>query len=159
MTDTTADIVELIQLVNRTFAAADARDWDTYRALMADEVTVDFGGIGPHATGTVDSDSAAARTRAALDPIELTQHMLTSHVVDIDGDTATVRFYEQALHRHAALSDDLARNTWILYGKASRTATRTPAGWRITGSSLTPTHHVGNPNLLTDVAALNGDRS
>ncbi len=85
----------------------------------------------PHTAGSVDSDTAAARTRAALDPVELTQHMLSSHVVTVDGDTATVDFYEEALHRHSALGPDPNRSTWILYGKGTRTATRTADGWRI----------------------------
>ncbi len=60
--NTVADTIELIQLVNRIFMAADVRDWDTYRTFMLDEVTVDFGGVGPHSAGTVRADSAAALT-------------------------------------------------------------------------------------------------
>jgi hypothetical protein len=145
--------IELVQIVNRIFVAADTRDWDTYRSLLFDEVTLDFGGVGPHSAGTVTADDAAARTRAALDPVHLTQHMITNHVVTIEGDAATVAFYEQALHHHPALGDDPAKNTWILFGRGTRSAKRTPNGWRISGASLTPTHHTGNPNLLADAAA------
>jgi SnoaL-like domain len=91
------DVRALINLVNAVFAAADARDWDTYRALMLDEVHVDFAGVGPHRPGPASADDLARRTREALAPVQLTQHALTGHTVAIDGDRARVTCYEKAL--------------------------------------------------------------
>lgn len=151
--DAQDDVRAVINLVNRIFTAADARDWETYRSLMTDEVYVDFAGVGPHKSGPADADVLASATRAALGPVALTQHMLTNHVVSIDGDQATVAFYEQALHHHPALGPDPHTNTWTLFARAARTAVRTQEGWRIAGAALSVSHQTGNTDLLADVAA------
>jgi hypothetical protein len=51
MPGTPEDVTDLIQLVNRLFISADARDWQAYRSLMTEEVTLDFGGVGPTPPG------------------------------------------------------------------------------------------------------------
>jgi SnoaL-like protein len=155
-----ADTQALIDLVNRIFTAADSRDWDTYRSLMLDQVYVDFAGVGPHRPGLANADQLTANTRAALGSVALTQHMLTNHVVAVDGDRARIDFYEQALHHHPALGDNPEVNTWFLYARATRNAARTEKGWRISAAGLTVVHQTGNRNLLADVAALGSkDRS
>jgi hypothetical protein len=140
----------VINLVNQIFTAADRRDWTTYRSLMLDEVHLDFAGIGPHRPGATDAGRLTRNTRSALGPVKVTQHMLTNHVVDIDGDRARVTFYEQALHHHPALGDDPRRNTWTLFGRATRGATRTGRGWLIHGAGLTVLHQTGNLTLLAE---------
>jgi hypothetical protein len=95
-------------------------------------------------------------SRELVGPVALTQHMISNHVVTAgaDADEATVSFYEQALHHHPALGPDPAVNTWVLFGRGQHRLRRTPDGWKITAMSLQPVHHVGNQNLLADVAAL-----
>jgi SnoaL-like domain len=144
----------LINLVNRIFTAADLRDWTTYRSMMMDTVDVDFSGVGPHRPGPAAADHLARNTRHALGAVRLTQHMLTNHVVKVDGDQARVSFYEQALHHHPALGEHPDRNTWTLFARATRDATRTENGWRIHGAGLQIRHQTGNPGLLAEVAAL-----
>lgn len=91
--------------------------------------------------------------RALLGPVELTQHMLSSEIVSVDGDDATVRFYEQALHHHPMLGEDPDVNTWVLYGRGEHRLRRTSGGWKIISATLVPVHHTGNAALLADVAA------
>lgn len=152
----TADKLEIIELINRIFIAADTRDWDTYRSLMLDEVYVDFAGIGPHKPGLANADELAANTRTALGAVSLTQHMRSNYVVTIDGDTAHTTFYEQALHHHPALGDDPGVNTWVLYARATRDTKRTENGWRISGAGLEVIHQTGNIELLRDATKLTG---
>src|SRR6201991_2938315 len=154
MMTSSTDAHDLIDLVNRIFTAADERDCDTYRSLMLDQVYVDFAGVGPHKPGLAAADQLAATTRVALGPVVVTQHMLTNHVVTVDGDRGRVEFYEQALHHHPALGDDPEINTWFLYARASRDALRTGNGWRISAAGLTVVHQTGNRRLLADVARL-----
>lgn len=154
MTGTPEDVTDLIQLVNRLFMSADVRDWQAYRSLMTEEVTLDFGGVGPHATGTRGADQVARDAERVIGPVYLTQHMVSNHLVSITGDEASVEFYEHALHYHPALGSDETINTWVLYGHGVRTARRTGDGWRLTGAVLTIRHQTGNPGLLTDVAAM-----
>ncbi len=153
MTDTD-DVRALVNLVNLVFTAADARDWDTYRSLLNDEVRLDFAGVGPHQPGPASADDVAGRTRAALEPVWLTQHQLTNHVVEVDGDRARVSFHEQALHHHPALGASPEANTWTLFARGTRDAVRTDQGWRISGTGLIVTHQTGNTGLLTAAARI-----
>lgn len=154
MTDTADATIELITLVNRVFMAADARDWTTYRSLMTNEVALDFGGVGPHPTGMSTADEVTANARRVIGPVRLTQHMVMGHVVVIDGDEATIEFYEHALHFHPELGDDVEVNTWTLYGRGTRQAHRSADGWRLSGARLDIRYQTGNSNLLADVARL-----
>lgn len=148
------DYGEVLNVVHRYFTSADARDWDTYRSLHADTVEVDFGGVNDDSAGAVSADDMLRSAREVVGAVAVTQHMISNEVVHIDGDRATVAFYEQALHHHPALGDDPAVNTWVLYARGEHTLQRTEAGWRLTRARLRPVHNTGNANLLRDVAAL-----
>lgn len=152
------DITTAIQAVTRGFVTADSKEWDAYEAAHADTVTVDFGGVNDAGSGGAGGSMTGHEVRAnaekVIGPIPVTQHQLSSFVVDIDGDIATVRFYEEALHVHPALGDDPAKNTWIIFGKGTQKLARTDDGWKIIHASLVPTHFTGNPTFLADVAAL-----
>jgi ketosteroid isomerase-like protein len=146
---------ELVQLINQGFDAIDRRDWATYRSLLAEEISIEYAGVsGPTPTGQTKSDVVVANTRAALDVIEVTHHMITNHVVTVADDLATVTFHEQALHYQPALSDDVEVNTWIMFATADRRLLRTADGWRICSLGVRVVHSIGNPNLLRDVARL-----
>jgi hypothetical protein len=144
---------DVLSVVHAYFSSADARDWGTYRALHADRVEVDFGGINDHSNGSVAADNMLRSARDLLGPVHLTQHMISSEVVTVAGDEATVTFYEEALHHHPALSDDPQVNTWVLYGRGTHRLRRTVGGWKLMAATLVPVHQTGNTRLLADVAA------
>ncbi|UOZ03449.1 nuclear transport factor 2 family protein [Amycolatopsis sp. WQ 127309] len=146
------DRQEVLNAVHAYFCAADARDWDTYRRLHADRVEVDFGGVNDKSAGEIAADDMLRSARELLGPVHLTQHMIGNEVVTVDGDEATVAFYEQALHHHPALGDDPGINTWILYARGQHRWARADGGWRLVAASLIPVHHTGNADLLADVA-------
>jgi hypothetical protein len=158
MTALADDITTAIQAVTRGFVAADAKDWDAYEAAHAETVTVDFGGVNDAGSGGAGGSMTGHEVRAnaekVIGPVPVTQHQLSSFVVDIAGNTATVSFYEEAVHVHPALGDDPAKNTWIIFGKGMQKLTRTPGGWKIIHVALVPTYSTGNPAFLADVAAL-----
>ncbi|QUQ64147.1 nuclear transport factor 2 family protein [Kutzneria sp. CA-103260] len=159
MTGSAQDVVDVTQTVLRHFTTADANDFEAYRALLADEIEVDFGGVndagdGPAAAGRISADQLAASARDLVGPVELTQHQITNLIAEVNGDDATVTFYESALHVHRALGEDPDLNSWTVYGRGVHRLRRTSAGWKIVAAKLTPVHNVGNANLLGDVAAL-----
>lgn len=151
---TTQDILDVTATVDRSFTRPDRRDFDGYRALLADRVTVDFGGVNDDSAGEIAADDMTASARTLVGPVHLTQHMISNHVADVDGDDAVVSFYEQALHHHPALGDDPQVNTWTLFGRGEHRLRRTAEGWRIVAMRLEALHHTGNADLLADVAAL-----
>jgi hypothetical protein len=154
------DVTDAIQTVSRGFALADAKEWDAYEALHAPTVTVDFGGVNDTGDGGKGGELTAHEVRAnaerVIGAVAVTQHQLSTFVVDVEDDAAVVRFYEEAVHVHPALGDDPARSTWTIFGKGLQRLRRTPEGWRIEHAALTPTHATGNPTFLADVAALAG---
>jgi hypothetical protein len=144
--------LDVIAAVDGSFMAADAKDFDAYRGFYADELEVDFGGVNAEASGTIRADDLRRSAEQLVGPVTLTQHMITNHLVTIDGDMASVTYYEQALRVHPALGDDPSANTWILYGRGEHRLRRTDDGWKIVYTRLVPLHSVGNANLLADVA-------
>ena len=66
--------------------------------------------------------------RVAVSPFESTQHLISNHVIDIDGDQATCVCYLQAQHFRQDEDGVLAL---LIGGYYSNSLIRTPAGWRI----------------------------
>ncbi|GAA5023652.1 nuclear transport factor 2 family protein [Actinopolymorpha pittospori] len=83
--------------------------------------------------------------------MELTQHMLTSHVVSVHDDEATVTFHLQALHYHSALGEGPEVNTWTLYGRGTFRLRRTSGRWKICSTRLIGLHSTGNVNMVADL--------
>ena len=152
MSTSAQDRLDVINVVNLYFQLSDAKDFSGARALLADQLTVDFGGVNPDAEGLISADDMERSARALVGPVALTQHVITNQVVTNNGDEATVAFYEQALHHHPDLGEDQDTNTWTLYGRGEYGLRRTPDGWKIESKRLRAVHHVGNRNLLADVA-------
>ncbi|WP_435361838.1 nuclear transport factor 2 family protein [Haloarchaeobius sp. DFWS5] len=71
----------------------DARDWDRLRSLFTSDAVLDFGGLG-----TYEGDDGLDRfvrefVEANLDG---SAHMVHNPVLDVDGDTATGRWYVES---------------------------------------------------------------
>lgn len=153
---TTDDQLAVMQIVTRMFTSADAKDFDTYEALLADEIVADFGGVNDDAAGTITAKQMRTSAETVVGPVETTQHMISSLTATVDGDDAEVRFYEEALHVHPALGDTPDRNTWVIYGKGTQRLRRIGSTWKIVAAALTPTHSTGNGDLLAQVGELVG---
>lgn len=113
----------IADLCVRYMTALDRRDWALLRTCFVDDpVFVHPGGR------LVGWDAILARTSAALDPLDVTQHLLTNATTEVDGDTASSHCYFQAQHvRHDAKGGD----HYIIAGSYADTLARTPDGWRI----------------------------
>jgi 3-phenylpropionate/cinnamic acid dioxygenase small subunit len=113
----------IADLCARYAFALDARDWQQLESCFtADPVFV-------HPAGRLEGFPAIlARTSAALDPLDATQHLLGNVVVTVDGDTATATSYFQAQHVRAGTPGG---DTYLIAGSYTDTLVRTPVGWRI----------------------------
>lgn len=117
------DRQEVADLCARYTSALDTRDWQRLESCFtADPVFV-------HPGGRLEGFPAIlARTSAALDPLDATQHLLGNVVVVVDGDTATATSYFQAQHVRAGTPGG---DTYLIAGRYADTLVRTAAGWRI----------------------------
>jgi ketosteroid isomerase-like protein len=153
MNTSAADGFDVINAVGRYFQFCDAKDFDGMRSLWTDEVTVDYSGVFP-VEGRVDADTLKRTMTEVVGPIPVTQHMVSSPVVSVDGDTATARFHLEALHHHPALGVDERSTDWTLYGRCVLGFTRTPDGWKVSSEHMAVVHQTGNTDFVTDLARL-----
>lgn len=122
-----SDRDELVELTIRYATAIDSRRYSLLTEVFTDDAQVDYGEVG-HWTGgaAVAEFMEAAHVMAAH-----TMHRITNQTVDIDGDTATMRTYVDAL---ILLEDGSGANPVGYYDDH---AVRTTDGWRIARRSYT----------------------
>ena len=93
------DRAEISDVQLRYATGVDMRDWKLFRSCFADEIEVDFtsvfGGSGPR---KVSGDQWAEAARRTVSGFQTTQHMITNHVITVDGDKALCVAYLQAQH-------------------------------------------------------------
>jgi SnoaL-like protein len=124
------DRFEIIDVFNRYAIGADTRNEEAYLSCFTDELLVDVGGESVEHT----AESWTEQAFTALSGFEKTQHMISNHIIDIDGDTADASAYLQALHF-------TKENTFSVWGHYTHKLTRTSAGWRINSLTLTTDWH------------------
>jgi hypothetical protein len=75
----------------------DRRDWALYRSIFCDEVKMDVSSWSP-AKGTYRIDDWMAAVRESIVCFDSTAHVLTNHVITLDGDRATAVAQMTATH-------------------------------------------------------------
>ena len=93
----TANKLAIIELLNQFGIAIDLRDWDSFRGLFADSVQFDYSSIGEVA-GILQPDDIANTARQDLGGFEVTQHLITNHLIEIEENTATCNAHVRAMH-------------------------------------------------------------
>ncbi|MFV9634946.1 nuclear transport factor 2 family protein [Mycobacterium neumannii] len=130
-----SDRDELVELTIRYATAIDSRRYSLLTEVFTDDAQVDYGEIGQWTGGVeVAEFMAAAHVMAAH-----TMHRITNQAVDINGDSATLRTYVDAL---ILLEDGTGANPVGYYDDQ---AVRTADGWRIARRSYTSVRLVAVP--------------
>jgi 3-phenylpropionate/cinnamic acid dioxygenase small subunit len=134
----------------RYATALDGRNWP----LFADCFTADA--VAEYANGRFEGYAAIeANCRRAVLPLDATQHLISNHVVDVAGDSASATCYLIAQHMRA----DAPSGPFLLLGAAyDDELTRTVAGWRIVSRRLRTLWTDGNKNIFEEARALSGWR-
>lgn len=139
------DRTEITDTINKYATGIDLRDWSLYRSIFADEVEIDFSSFGGQPAAKQKADDWVTGVKSVLSGFDATQHVLTNHVIDIDGDRAQTRVYMKAEH---FLANSLGDNSIALGGYYSHTLERQSDGWKITKCKLTVTWNRGNRQLF-----------
>jgi ketosteroid isomerase-like protein len=88
-----SDRDEIVELTVRYATAIDSRQYSLLTTVFTDDAQVDYGEIGQWTGGAEVAEFMDAAHVGATH----TMHRMTNQAVDIDGDTATVRTYVDAL--------------------------------------------------------------
>ncbi|MCJ7439204.1 MAG: nuclear transport factor 2 family protein [Acidimicrobiia bacterium] len=131
---------EIVGLAVRYCLAVDARDYDALRDVFVADATACFAG-----RDEIGLEAIIGRCRDTLDPCDATQHLVSNHLVTLEGDTATAQCELQA--QHVRRGGD-GGSTFTLGGRYRDRVTRTPAGWRIAHRELEVVWIAGNPGVL-----------
>lgn len=117
---------EIVELTVRYATAIDSLQYSLLTTVFTDDAVVDYGVVGQWSGGA----EVAAFMEAAHVGAKHTMHRMTNQAVDIDGDTATVRTYVDAL----ILFDGGGANPIGYYDDQ---LVRTGDGWRISHRTYT----------------------
>ena len=131
-----ADRQEIADLCVRYARALDRHDWEALAAcFVADAVYLYPGGR------TDGVDAVVERCRAALTPLDGSQHLIGSILTEVDGDEGRANSYFHAQHVRAGTEGG---DTFVIAGSYDDRVVRTAEGWRIAQRDQTYTWTAGN---------------
>ncbi|GHH42127.1 hypothetical protein FHS35_000760 [Streptomyces umbrinus] len=135
------DRADIIQLLGLYADIADKREFtELPRLVFTDPLTLDFESVTSMAPMETPLDAYTEILRGAFAPFAATHHAITGHVVDIDGDRATIHAHVRAEHWLPDELVDGGSNRWLVVGFYDNEAVRTADGWRLDRVKLTATY-------------------
>lgn len=132
---TLQDLIDRMEITDTSLRYAtgvDLRDRDLYLSCFTDEIMFDFSSMGLGEPKKIRAEEWVDMAFQVVSTFQSTQHIITNHVITIDGDEATCVCYLQAQHYNP---DSL----FTVGGYYSNRLVRTPAGWKISTLKLTTT--------------------
>ena len=132
-----ADRLAIMELKSNYAAGLDAQDWKLWRSLFTDEAVFDlssFTGIPPR---PIEADRVVAGTARLFAQLDGTQHVVTSHRVEVRGDEAKCRSHVRAYHWKG-------EDCFTMIGYYDDRMVRTADGWRIREMQLKITRTEGD---------------
>ena len=121
-----ADRLEVNELMARYCHALDQKDWPAFHAVFTDDAILDFTAFGgPKGTAGALQNFLVP----VLDSLIGSQHMVSTVIVDIDGDRAKAR--SAAIVPMTARAADGSEQTSLSGLWYEDQLVRTPGGWRI----------------------------
>ena len=127
--DTLEDAEQIRQLKYRYLRTLDTKDWSGFEECFLPEATADYAGLA-----FADRAALVDYMRTNLGPEIVTMHHCHHPEIEVDGDTATARWY---LHDQVIS----AAYEFRLEGAAfyDDTYRRTPEGWKVAHTGYTRT--------------------
>ena len=154
-TTETEDRLAILELIGRLTLAVDGSDWDALERLFTDPVHLDrtsLWGGEPETYSPEQLSGGFAQTMGNLDAIH---HLITSHVISLNGDEATCAANMQGIH---VLANASGGPIWSVGGRHDYDLKWTADGWRIAGWKFSIQWATGNMNIINLALAANGER-
>jgi len=144
------DRYAIVEICTRMAWHTDQREWDQLTEVFAERVRLDYTSLNGGEPVELTPRQIVQAWSGLLGNLDATQHLITNHLVTVDGDAAVCTAAFQATHR---LASALGSPLWMLGGTYHVDLIRTVGGWRISGVVMTATWAEGNKDLLTLAAA------
>jgi len=126
------DKLEIIDVVNSYFHALDEKHLDIQhlRRIFTDDAEV----VRPNGLAVIGPQEIGASHEKSLARFESTQHMLTGHETQIEGDMASVRVNVIAMHMWAGGNQDARKQDsyFVAGGVITARLCRIGNSWRMT---------------------------
>jgi 3-phenylpropionate/cinnamic acid dioxygenase small subunit len=129
----------------RYATGVDTRDWPLFRSCFTDEIETDVSSAVGSPPQRIKADDWVARVRRIINGMKATQHMITNHVITLNGDEATCVAYVQARHH---LPNETSGSDQVMYGYYTNRFVRTADGWKIRARKLTVLWNEGNMDIF-----------
>jgi len=137
-----ADREDIIELINLYGLAMDTQRWDLFDRIFTEDCDADYGATS-HWTNLAQFKSDFGSFHELFDA---TQHVMTNHLVQVEGDRASSHTYGMwRLIRHGAGDPPV----WDGTGYYDDQWVRTGDGWRIAGRVCRVVFWTGNPQVQT----------
>ena len=142
------DESDLRDLLHRYAFGLDHEDWELWRGVFADEVTMDMSDYQPDPPPrAAPADRVVANAKVLFAGLERSQHFMGSHRFTIDGDTARITAHMRAEHwLHTGQGGD----RYTMYGTYFDDAVRTDDGWKLVVVRLRLLREEGNRALMRE---------
>ena len=140
MRNNSDDRTEIVDLTVAYCWAIDEKNWSELRNVFLADASGELGNGTEHGV-----EAIIARISSVLSPLDSSQHLVSNHQVELDGDRATCRCYFHAQHVRKAA--DGGRH-YVIAGRYEDALLRTGAGWRIAHRKLVVMWREGNPGVL-----------
>ena len=147
---------ELVELMSRYANMSDTKDWvELPRLVFCDEFSSDFGSFGAP-TVTITRDAWCRQSERAFAGWTATHHVITNHLIEVEGDRATIRAHVRAEHWAPPAVAAGGPHCWLVLGFYDNVAVRTADGWRLSAVKLTASYQE-NAHLAAAVMAAVSD--
>lgn len=140
------DRLDVIETCTRMAWFADRRDWTALSELFDDEVDLDYASLTGGPVMRLDRDTLVDSWAGGLAGLKATQHLVSNHLVTVEGDTARCTAAFQATH---VLPNNSGGPLWTLGGYYEYGLRRTPGGWLLTSVAMVVDWASGNQHIST----------
>ena len=136
---------DVLDVLHRFTAGMDLRDWDAFRSVFAAELLLDYTSYRGGEPVVIPADAWVDRVRRRFSTLLATQHSLSNHRIELDGDEARCLTYVEAMHVAAI---DGTEQWCVVGGQYDDLLRRTPDGWLITRKKLSVRWVTGDRRVL-----------